>query len=74
MCRSGCALKIIGLIDMDDLIEEFLAETGESLAKLDLDIVSLEQNTEDKELIGKIFRLVHTIKGTCGFLGLPRLI
>ena len=59
---------------MDDLIEEFLAETGESLAKLDLDIVSLEQNTEDKELIGKIFRLVHTIKGTCGFLGLPRLI
>ena len=58
---------------MDDLIEEFLAETGESLAELDLDIVSLEQNTEDQELIGKIFRLVHTIKGTCGFLGLPRL-
>ena len=66
---------------MDDLIPEFLAETGESLAELDVDIVKLEQNPNDKNLLGsifrlmhgKIFRLVHTIKGTCGFLGLPRL-
>jgi two-component system chemotaxis sensor kinase CheA len=58
---------------MDDLIQEFLAETNESLAALDLDIVKLEQNPNDKDLIGRIFRLVHTIKGTCGFLGLPRL-
>jgi two-component system chemotaxis sensor kinase CheA len=58
---------------MDDLIQEFLAETTESLNALDLDIVKLEQNPEDKDLIGRVFRLMHTIKGTCGFLGLPRL-
>lgn len=58
---------------MDDLISEFLTETNESLGALDLDMVRLEQNPNDKELISSIFRLMHTIKGTCGFLGLPRL-
>lgn len=58
---------------MDDLIQEFLAETTESLHALDLDIVTLERNPNNKDLIGRIFRLVHTVKGTCGFLGLPRL-
>ncbi len=58
---------------MDDLIVEFLTETNEGLAALDLDMVRLEQNPNDKELISSIFRLMHTIKGTCGFLGLPRL-
>jgi len=58
---------------MDDLIQEFLAETQESLVALDTDIVKLEQNPNNKDLISRIFRLVHTVKGTCGFLGLPRL-
>ncbi|GIK97701.1 MAG: hypothetical protein BroJett029_19100 [Alphaproteobacteria bacterium] len=58
---------------MDDLLSEFLTETAESLAVLDLELVKLEQNPNDPELISNIFRLVHTIKGTCGFLGLPRL-
>ncbi len=58
---------------MDDLISEFLTETNESLGELDLDMVRLEQTPNDKDLLGKIFRLMHTIKGTCGFLGLPRL-
>lgn len=58
---------------MDDLIQEFLTETNESLTELDVDIVKLEQDPNNKDLLGKIFRLVHTIKGTCGFLGLPRL-
>ena len=58
---------------MDDLVGEFLMETNEGLEELDLDLVNLEQNPNDKELLGKIFRLMHTIKGTCGFLGLPRL-
>ena len=58
---------------MDDLIQEFLTETQEGLTELDADIVNLEQNPNDADLIGKIFRIVHTIKGTCGFLGLPRL-
>ncbi len=58
---------------MDELITEFITETNESLEELDLDLVSLEQNPNDLELLSKIFRLMHTIKGTCGFLGLPRL-
>lgn len=58
---------------MDDLIQEFLVETTESLNALDVDIVKLEQHPDDKNLISRIFRLVHTVKGTCGFLGLPRL-
>lgn len=58
---------------MDDLLREFLTETSENLATLDVELVQLEQNPNDPDLIGSIFRLVHTIKGTCGFLGLPRL-
>ncbi len=58
---------------MDDLVAEFLTETNEFLQSLDQDLLGLEQNPNDKDLIGSIFRLVHTIKGTCGFLGLPRL-
>lgn len=58
---------------MDDLISEFITETSESLAVLDQELVKLEQNPNDKNILGNIFRLVHTVKGTCGFLGLPRL-
>ena len=58
---------------MDDLLSEFLTETSENLAVLDVELVQLEQNPNDPDLLGNIFRLFHTIKGTCGFLGLPRL-
>ncbi|TQV71901.1 chemotaxis protein CheW [Denitrobaculum tricleocarpae] len=58
---------------MDDLLSEFLTETSEGLSTLDVEIVKLEQNPNDADLLGNIFRLMHTIKGTCGFLGLPRL-
>ncbi len=58
---------------MDDLLSEFLTETNESLATLDVELVNLEKNPNDRALLSNIFRLVHTIKGTCGFLGLPRL-
>ncbi len=58
---------------MDDLLREFLTESTESLAMLDVELVKLEQNPNDPDLLSNIFRLVHTIKGTCGFLGLPRL-
>ncbi|NQV84431.1 MAG: chemotaxis protein CheW [Rhodospirillales bacterium] len=58
---------------MDDLLNEFLTETGEALAVLDQELVKFEQDPTDTEILGNIFRLVHTIKGTCGFLGLPRL-
>ena len=58
---------------MDDLIRDFLTETTESIGQVDNDLVALEQRPDDGELIGRIFRLVHTVKGTCGFLGLARL-
>jgi two-component system chemotaxis sensor kinase CheA len=58
---------------MDDLLSEFLTETNESLAVLDVELVKLEQNPNNPDLLSNIFRLMHTIKGTCGFLGLPRL-
>ncbi|SBW01651.1 CheA Signal transduction histidine Kinases (STHK) [uncultured Alphaproteobacteria bacterium] len=58
---------------MDDLLSEFLTETSESLATLDVELVNLERNPNDTAILSNIFRLVHTIKGTCGFLGLPRL-
>ncbi len=58
---------------MDDLLADFLTETTESLAELDLALVRLERAPDDAATLGLIFRHVHTIKGTCGFLGLPRL-
>ncbi|PHS27042.1 MAG: hybrid sensor histidine kinase/response regulator [Robiginitomaculum sp.] len=58
---------------MDDLLEEFLTETSESLETVDSELVKFEQNPNDEETLNNIFRLVHTIKGTCGFLDLPRL-
>lgn len=58
---------------MDDLLKEFLTETSEGIAQLDVELVRLEKEPDDPDLLGNIFRIVHTIKGTCGFLGLPRL-
>ncbi len=58
---------------MDELIEDFLMETKEGLEAMDNDIVTLEKEPEEKEIIDNIFRTMHTIKGTCGFLGLSRL-
>ncbi|MFT6461658.1 MAG: two-component system chemotaxis sensor kinase CheA [Maricaulis maris] len=58
---------------MDDLISEFLMETAESLDVIDSELVRFENNPEDRAILDNIFRLLHTIKGTCGFLGLPRL-
>jgi len=58
---------------MDDLLQEFLTETNESLDRVDAELVRFEQDPNNSQILGNIFRLVHTIKGTCGFLGLPRL-
>ena len=58
---------------MDEIVKEFLIESAENLDKLDRDFVALEKNPGDKELIISIFRAVHTIKGTCGFLGFQKL-
>lgn len=58
---------------MDDLLSEFLTETSESLDVVDVELVRFESCPDDKATLNNIFRLVHTIKGTCGFIGLPRL-
>jgi two-component system chemotaxis sensor kinase CheA len=58
---------------MDDLLREFLTETSESLDTVDNQLVRFEQEPNNAKILDNVFRLVHTIKGTCGFLGLPRL-
>jgi two-component system, chemotaxis family, sensor kinase CheA len=58
---------------MDDLLREFLTETNESLDVVDVELVKFEADPNNFKVLDNIFRLVHTIKGTCGFLGLPRL-
>jgi two-component system chemotaxis sensor kinase CheA len=58
---------------MDELLREFVTETNESLDVVDVELVRFEQDPNNAEILDNVFRLVHTIKGTCGFLGLPRL-
>jgi two-component system, chemotaxis family, sensor kinase CheA len=58
---------------MDELLRDFLTETHESLDTVDVELVRFEQEPDNAQILANIFRLVHTIKGTCGFLGLPRL-
>ncbi len=58
---------------MDDLLREFVTETNESLDVVDVELVRFEQEPDNAKILDNVFRLVHTIKGTCGFLALPRL-
>ncbi|ODR97197.1 hypothetical protein AUC70_13120 [Methyloceanibacter stevinii] len=58
---------------MDDLLGEFLVETGEQLEELDACLVRFEADPNDAEMLKTIFRVAHTIKGTCGFFDLPRI-
>ena len=58
---------------MDELLADFLAETTEGLTELDAALLRLERAPGDGAILAVAFRIVHTIKGTCGFLALPRL-
>ena len=58
---------------MDDIVAEFLVESHENLDQLDRDLVALEREPGSRELLSSIFRTVHTIKGTCGFLAFHTL-
>ncbi|MBL8645929.1 MAG: hybrid sensor histidine kinase/response regulator [Sphingosinicella sp.] len=58
---------------MDELLGDFLTETAENLQTVDNEIVLFERDPGNRDVLNNIFRLVHTIKGTCGFLNLPRL-
>jgi two-component system chemotaxis sensor kinase CheA len=59
--------------EMDDVLREFLEESRENLDRVDVDLVALEKNPDATDIVARIFRAVHTIKGTCGFLGFTRL-
>ena len=58
---------------MDEIIKEFLTESLEGLDQLDTKFVMLEQNPSDRDTLASIFRTIHTVKGTCGFLGFGNL-
>jgi two-component system, chemotaxis family, sensor kinase CheA len=57
----------------NDIIQDFLIESAENLDRLDRDLVGLEKNPGDKNAMAGVFRTIHTIKGTCGFLGFSKL-
>jgi two-component system chemotaxis sensor kinase CheA len=59
--------------EMDEILGEFLVESHENLDQLDRDLVALEQEPGSRALLGSIFRTIHTIKGTSGFLGFGAL-
>jgi two-component system chemotaxis sensor kinase CheA len=61
------------LDDLDEIIAEFLVESHENLDQLDSDLVALEREPTSRELLSSIFRTIHTIKGTTGFLGFGHL-
>src|SRR3569833_940548 len=72
--RYAVAAPILGRHGlMDDLLREFLTETSESLDTVDYQLEKFEQEPNIAKILDNIFRLVHTIKGTCVFLGLPLL-
>jgi two-component system chemotaxis sensor kinase CheA len=57
----------------NDIVSDFLAESYENLDRLDRDLVSLEKDPGNRESLAGVFRTIHTIKGTCGFLGFGKL-
>ena len=59
--------------EWDEIIKEFLVESSENLDQLDQDFIELEKNPASKELLSRIFRAIHTVKGTSGVLGFPKL-
>ncbi|MDP9300673.1 MAG: chemotaxis protein CheA [Actinomycetota bacterium] len=59
--------------EMDEIVAEFLVESYESLDRLDRDLLALERDPHSRDVLASIFRAMHTIKGTCGFLGFVKL-
>ena len=56
-----------------DIVQDFLVESYENLDRLDRELVGLEKNPQDRDALASVFRTIHTIKGTCGFLGFNQL-
>jgi len=59
--------------DADDIVKEFLVESYENLDRLDHDLIELEKHPSDREVLASVFRTIHTIKGTSGFLAFSQL-
>lgn len=72
--KAGMAQTQMNLMDDPELIQDFVAESTELLEKLDEDLVLLESSPQDQEILNRIFRAVHTIKGTSAFLGYEELV
>ncbi len=68
LCGAGVRVQ-----RMDDILRDFVIETTEAIDVVDSELVRFEQEPNNGAILAQIFRLVHTVKGTCGFLGLPRL-
>jgi two-component system chemotaxis sensor kinase CheA len=69
MVPSRASVKAKG---MDELLQEFIAETQETLEALAGEVVAWEADPSDRDRLDAIFRFFHTVKGSCGFLNLPR--
>src|SRR5690349_9531593 len=57
----------------DDIVREFLVESNENLDLLDRELIRLEREPTNRDTLAGVFRTIHTIKGTCGFLGFTKL-
>ena len=58
---------------MSALVAEFVSESVENLDLVDKDFIALEKRPGDREILARIFRAIHTLKGSCGFLGFSQL-
>jgi chemotaxis protein histidine kinase CheA len=58
---------------VDEILSEFIVESTEALDQLDVELIELERNPDSTPLLSSIFRRIHTVKGTCGFLGFSKL-
>src|SRR3954462_4405909 len=65
--------RYVSVEDLGEIVGEFLLESHENLDQIDCDLVDLEQEPNSRDLISRIFRAIHTIKGTSGFLAFGRL-
>lgn len=60
--------------DMDDIVNDFIIETTESLNSLDEKLVLLEKDPDNLDLLNSVFRSAHTVKGAAGFLGFNQMV
>src|SRR5262249_8903417 len=71
--RDPSQTEVKGMSELQEAAKEFLIESHENLDQLDIDLVGLEKSAAPGEALGRIFRTLHTIKGSCSFLGFPNL-